>query len=311
MKVAVLYGGISRERDVSLSTGKGMAQACRENGHDVVEIDFRGTRKCLEKILHLNVDLVFIGLHGRLGEDGRVQALLDMLNIPYVGSGVLASSLAMDKAKAKQFFNQAGIRIAREVLLYKNEFDPNHFSMDLPLPVVIKPNQEGSTIGLTIAKTMVEVVKGIKEAFQFDDKVLVEEFIGGKEVTVAVLGNRGNVKSLPVVEIVPKNEYYDYESKYAQGGSEHFVPARITADLTRKLQKQSAEAHNILGCDTYSRVDFIIPNDGSEPVILEVNTLPGMTPTSLFPDAAREVGYDYNQMMEKLANLSLIKGSAN
>lgn len=304
MKIAVLYGGVSAEREVSLSTGKKIIGALESKGHEVVGVDFHPNK--LSEILELDVDAVFIGLHGKFGEDGRLQSLLDMLNIPYVGSGVLASALAMDKARSKQFFKNAGIRTAQELVLEKKLYDESKLEVPFGFPVVVKPNHEGSTIGLTIAKNKEEMLSGIAAAFLHDHTVLVEEFIAGKEVTVGVMGDKGKVKALPVVEIVPKNAYYDYESKYAEGGSEHFVPARVDEATTSLLQEQAVLAHEVLGCEVYSRVDFIIPENG-KPVILEVNTLPGMTPTSLYPDAAKEVGLSYPEMIEKLIQLSLQK----
>ncbi|WP_273852239.1 D-alanine--D-alanine ligase family protein [Guptibacillus spartinae] len=304
MKIGVLYGGTSAEREVSLSSGKGIMKALKENGHEVVGVDFHPER--LSEVMELDVDIVFIGLHGKYGEDGRIQGLLDMLKIPYVGSGVLGSAVAMDKAKSKKVLKDSGIRLAQDLVLHKSD---DLQSMNLPFgyPVVVKPNSEGSTIGLTIAHSEEELQKGIEEAFRFDDTVILEEFISGTEVTVAVMGSKGEVKPLPVVEIVPKNAYYDYESKYAEGGSEHIVPARISKTFTELIQNQSVVAHELLGCDTYSRVDYIVPKDGSAPVFLEVNTLPGMTPTSLFPDAAKEIGYSYEQMIESLIQLGLKK----
>jgi D-alanine-D-alanine ligase len=305
MKIAVLYGGVSAEREVSLSTGKQIIAALESKGHHVVGIDFHPSR--LHELLELQADVVFLGLHGKYGEDGRLQGLLDMLNIPYVGSGALASGIAMDKAKSKQFFKEAGIAIAKELVLYKKSYQEDQIDLSFDFPVVVKPNREGSTIGLTIAQNKDEMLKGIADAFLHDDTILVEQFVSGKEVTVAVMGEHGDMKALPVVEIVPKNAYYDYESKYAEGGSIHYVPARIDDETTSLLQRNAVLAHEVLGCEVYSRVDFIVPHDSSEPVILEVNTLPGMTPTSLFPDAAREVGLDYPSMIEKLIDLSLNK----
>ncbi|MBD7964678.1 D-alanine--D-alanine ligase family protein [Fictibacillus norfolkensis] len=305
MKIAVLYGGVSAEREVSLSTGKQIISALESKGHEVTGIDFHPSR--LKDLLELEADIVFLGLHGKYGEDGRLQGLLDMMEIPYVGSGALASGIAMDKAKSKQFFKEANIHIAKEKVLYRKSYDENQLELSFDFPAVVKPNREGSTIGLTIAQNHDELLKGIAEAFLHDDTILVEQFVSGKEVTVAVMGEHNNYKALPVVEIEPKNAFYDYESKYAEGGSIHYVPARLDESTTAKLQKQAVLAHEVLGCEVYSRVDFIVPHDGSEPVILEVNTLPGMTPTSLFPDAAKEIGMDYPSMIEKLIELSLKK----
>ncbi|WLR53125.1 D-alanine--D-alanine ligase [Bacillus tianshenii] len=305
MKIAVLYGGTSAEREVSLSSGKGIMNALKAKGHEVIGIDFHPRQTA--ELLSLDVDLVFIGLHGRLGEDGSIQALLDVAGIPYVGSGVLASALAMDKAKSKKLFASAGIRVAGDLTLHKAEFEQSDFNMPFEFPVVVKPNREGSTIGLTIAHTQAELESGIELAFQHDEEIMIEEFINGKEVTIAVMGERGKEKAFPVIEIVPKNKYYDYESKYAAGGSEHIIPARVEDDVTHLLMKNAVLAHQSLGCDVYSRADFIVPEDGGEPVILEVNTLPGMTPTSLFPDAANHVGISYENMIQGLLDLSMKK----
>lgn len=307
MKIGVLYGGTSAEREVSLSSGKGIIEALKKKNHEVIGIDFRGTKECLDQIINLQVDIFFIGLHGRLGEDGRVQGLLDLLNKPYVGSNVLGSALAMDKTKSKKMFELAGIRVANEKVVEKYNFNDKNFTTTLSYPVVVKPNHEGSTIGLTIAENEEQLLAGIAAAFNHDDVVLLEEFISGIEVTVAVMGNKGSVKALPIVEIVPKNAYYDYEAKYAPGMSEHIVPARLTDEMTALIQKQAVLAHEALSCDIYSRVDFIVPHDGTAPVVLEVNTLPGMTPTSLYPDAAREIGLTYEDMIDKLIGLSLKK----
>lgn len=186
MKIAVLYGGVSAEREVSLSTGKQIIAALQSKGHDVTGIDFHPSR--LNELLNLEADIVFLGLHGKYGEDGRLQGLLDMLDIPYVGSGALASGIAMDKAKSKQFFKEAGINIANEKVLYRKSYVEDQLELSFEFPAVVKPNREGSTIGLTIAQNRQELLKGIAEAFLHDDTILVEQFVSGKEVTVAVMG---------------------------------------------------------------------------------------------------------------------------
>ncbi|HHW35971.1 MAG TPA: D-alanine--D-alanine ligase [Bacillales bacterium] len=303
MKVAVLYGGTSGEREVSLSSGKGIINALEKKGHEVIGIDFNPSK--INELLTLDVDVVFIGLHGRFGEDGRIQGLLDMLNIPYVGSGVLGSALAMNKVKAKRIMESVGIRVAKDQAINAETFNRENFVFEIDYPVVVKPASEGSTIGITIAGNEQELLTGIEEAFKHDEDVLVEEFIAGMEVTVSVLGKKGAEQALPVIEIVPKSKFYDYEAKYAPGGSDHIIPARVSAEITEYLQKNAVLAHQSLNCKTYSRTDFIVPFDGTLPVVLEVNTLPGMTPTSLFPDAAREIGLSYEDMIERLIELSI------
>ncbi|MGV2620305.1 UNVERIFIED_CONTAM: D-alanine--D-alanine ligase [Halobacillus marinus] len=306
MKIAVLYGGTSGEREVSLSTGKGIINALKNKGHEVVSVDFSPDR--INEVLDLDVDLVFIGLHGRFGEDGKIQGVLDMMELPYVGSGVLASALAMDKAKSKQLFSLNGLHTAKSVaydvrdstLFHKIE---EEIKKEFQLPFVIKPNQEGSTLGLTIVKEEKQIKGAIETAAKSDTDILVEDFISGREVTVPVIGKKGKEQALPVIEIIPKNDYYDFDSKYKPGGSEHIVPAKVEDALTEKLHQHAVLAHQLLGCDVYSRVDFII-NERNEPVILEVNTLPGMTPTSLFPDSAQAVGWSYDDLIQKFVDLS-------
>lgn len=309
MKVAVLYGGISKEREVSLSSGKGIMEALKQKGHEVIGIDFHPER--LEEIIRLDADCVFIGLHGKYGEDGRIQGLLDMLDIPYVGSGVLASALAMDKTKAKQIFQMNHIPVPKgEAFSINDSTDIDFLARQINLryepPFVIKPNREGSTLGLTIVTDADQVKDAVKLAGESDERILVEDFVKGKELTVAVLGLPGEEKALPIIEIVPKNEYYDYESKYAEGGSEHIIPARISKELTEQIQAYAIRAHQVLHCEIYSRVDFILDCHYT-PHILEVNTLPGLTPTSLFPDTAKTIGLSYNDMVEEFVRLSIAK----
>ncbi|RDW22026.1 D-alanine--D-alanine ligase family protein [Oceanobacillus chungangensis] len=307
MKIAVLYGGISGEREVSLASGNGIMNALKQKGHDVVGIDFNPYK--LDEIIKLEVDLVFIGLHGKYGEDGRIQGLLDMLNIPYVGSGVLASALAMDKAKAKNIFEMNHIPVAKSnVFRLTNKMDITTIVQEIEnsftLPFVIKPNREGSTLGLSIIQDKSDITQAVQNALSSDDTILAEDFIKGRELTVPVLGEVGHEKALPIIEIIPKNAFYDYESKYAPGGSEHIVPAPMDDSLAKQIQEYAVLAHQSLGCEIYSRVDFIL-SENNTPIILEVNTLPGMTPTSLFPDSAKAVHMSYEEMVDTFVTLSL------
>ena len=307
MRIAVLYGGTSKEREVSLSTGEGMIKALRHLGHDVVAIDFNPA-KLTQHINDLeNVDFVLIGVHGKQGEDGRVQGFLELLDLPYLGSGVLASSLAMDKSRAKQIFANEGLPIARSQTFSKKMNIKEIYQTVIETfdyPFVIKPNQEGSTLGLTFVHQQEEVEKALHLAFSHDDQLIVEDFVEGRELTVSVFGDQGEEEALPIIEIIPKNKYYDYEAKYSEGGSQHIVPANIAESLTNRIQSLAVKAHQALGCESYSRVDFILNNQG-EPIILEVNTLPGMTPTSLYPDAAAAIGLSYEDMLEKLVRLAM------
>lgn len=307
MKIAVLYGGVSNEREVSLSSSKGIMEALKKNGHEVIGIDFHPER--LEEVIQLDVDVVFIGLHGKHGEDGAVQGLLDMLEIPYVGSGTMASAIAMNKFKAKQLFETVGIPVAKgKAYRVKQATVLDELAKDIheqfTFPFVIKPNQEGSTVGLTIVKKAEETKAAIELAAASDEYILVEQFIKGTELTVPVMGKINEEKALPIIEIIPKNDLYDYESKYAADGSEHIIPARLDADVTEKIQSYAVLAHQVLGCKTYSRADFLLTEDNI-PYILEVNTLPGMTPTSLFPDAAKHVDLSYEEMIEQFVQLTV------
>jgi len=307
MKIAVLYGGVSKEREVSISSSKGIMRALKQNGHDVIGIDFNP--KDLHEIIDLDVDLVFIGLHGKFGEDGSIQGLLDMLQIPYVGSGVMASAVAMDKFKAKQLFGTQGIPIAKGERFQILENTDIHsivkqIHTNFQIPFVIKPNREGSTLGLTIVTDETQTEAAIHKAIKSDTFILVEEFIDGKELTVPVMGKMNEEIALPIIEIIPKNELYDYESKYKEGGSEHIIPARISEELTEKIKNYAVLAHQVLGCETYSRADFLLTDDLT-PYILEVNTLPGMTPTSLFPDSARKNNLSYEEMIETFVQLTV------
>ncbi len=307
MKIGVLYGGISGEREVSISSSKGIIKALEAKGYDVYPVDFHPER--LSDIIELDVDLVYIALHGKYGEDGRVQSLLDMLGIPYIGSNVLASALAMDKSKAKEIFSLHGIPVAKsEVYTYSQALDLSNLVEEIKekfeTPFIIKPNSEGSTLGLSIINQDEEIKDALIHAFESDDKVLVESYLDGMELTVPVLGELDHEKALSVIEIVIESELYDYEAKYSTGGSEHVIPARISDEKTKEIQALAIKAHKALGCEVYSRADFILTQDGT-PYILEVNTLPGMTETSLFPDACRVEGIAYEEMIERFIQITL------
>lgn len=308
INVAVIYGGKSKEREVSLKSGKGIAAALKNKGCNVTEIDY--ISKDFISLLN-GIDVVYIALHGKYGEDGRIQGLLDMLEIPYVGSGVLASALAMNKAKSKRIFEYYGIRVAKDLVVRQGDdfgLLTSKINTQFAYPLVVKPNQEGSTIGLSIVANQMELEQAIKNALSFDNEIIVEEYIDGTEVTVAIFETDEKIEALPIIEIIPnKNKYYDYESKYSIGGSDHIIPARIDSNIEKIVKQWAIDAHKLLGCETFSRVDFIIPSDGTEPVILEVNTLPGMTETSLYPDAARAVGISYEDIVYKFVQEALKK----
>jgi len=301
--VAVLMGGRSAEREVSLHTGEQVAAALGQTGHRVTEID-TGESGFIAKLAELSPEVAFICLHGRFGEDGTVQGLLELLEIPYVGSGVLASALAMDKVMSKHFFAAAGIPSPTYVALDAGRpYDVDDITGRVGPRTVVKPANEGSAIGVTIAHAPDELPAAIEEAFRHDDSVLVEAFVAGVEVTVGVLGN-DELTALPTLEIVPEHEFYDYESKYVPGMSAHIIPARVDEHIREECTRLSIEAHRALKCRGMSRTDTIVAEDGRV-YVLEVNTIPGMTSTSLLPDAARAAGIEFPELCATLVRLAL------
>ena len=298
MKVAVLMGGRSPEREVSLRSGHNASQALKDAGFDVVEIDAQAD--IAQKIFENKADVVFIALHGELGEDGTLQGLLEYIGVPYTGSGVMASAVAMDKCMSKKLFSAAGvptpgyIEICRET----DNDDIREMLEDKKLepPIVIKPNSLGSTIGISILYDFDGLEAAVKEAFNYSHKVLIEEFVPGKEITVGILGGKEPF-AVPSIEIVPKGEYYTYETKYLPGMSDHIIPARIGEEANILAEELALKAHNALECYGMSRVDMIVREDGKI-FVLEVNTIPGMTQTSLLPEAAAKIGIDFREFVK-------------
>ena len=303
IRVAVLKGGRSAERAVSLNSGAQAAVALRTAGFDVVEID-TGEDDFIAELNASEADVAFIALHGRFGEDGTVQGLCELLELPYVGSGVLASALAMDKVMSKRFFSEAGLVTPDYAVLQRHAlYDINALVEALGDKTVVKPANEGSSVGMTIVHDPSELSAAIEKAFGFDRQVLVERFVAGTEVTVAVLGN-DEVTALPTLEIVPENEFYDYDSKYIPGMCRHIIPARVSAAAAEECQRLSVAAHKALGCRGLSRADTIVAEDGTV-WLLEVNTIPGMTSTSLVPDAARAAGIEFPELCRMLVEFAL------
>ena len=302
-RVAVLKGGRSAEREVSLNSGAQVATALREAGHDVTEID-TGDADFIAAIQRLRPDVAFICLHGRFGEDGTVQGLLELLDTPYVGSGVLASALAMDKEMSKQVFVMAGLRTPAYLVLRAGEtVDTQAITAELGPKTVVKPAREGSSVGLHIVHEPGELAAAISDAFDHDDLLVIERFEPGVEVTVAVVGNR-DPQALPTLEVVPVNEFYDYDSKYVPGMSQHIIPARVSEEARVEAQRLAIEAHKALGCMGVTRSDTIVTPEGVV-YLLETNTIPGMTTTSLVPDAARAAGIAFPELCDQLVALAL------
>lgn len=306
LRVAVLAGGWSREREVSLKSGRAVFGALNR---DQYEVDWFDPRDDLKRLMdrRAEIDMAFILLHGRLGEDGRMQGMLDILNIPFVGSGVLSSATAIHKERSKGIFRTKGLNVAKEVILRRGEArGVAEIMATLGTPVVVKPVSEGSSIGMCISAVKEEIEKGIQRAFEFSSRVMVEEYIAGREVTCCVLGN-SRLEVLPVVEIRPdkRHVFFDYAAKYTPGATEEICPAPISEGLRREVERAGKAAHRALGCAVWSRTDMIVRDDRI--FVLETNTIPGMTETSLFPLAARGAGWSFSELLDRLITLSLEK----
>lgn len=297
MKIGVLLGGNSAEREVSLASGKAISAACKELGHNVLDLDPQFDVRLLVPDL-LTVDLVFNGLHGGDGENGVIPGFLQSLGVKYTGSKTEASAICMDKRISKALVHRKDLLTPNWVSLANN--DPLPLVGDMVFPVVIKPNDQGSTIGLTVVKDESELDDAIELARKFANVVLIEEFIVGKEITVTVIGD----KAYPIVEIVPSHGLYDYECKYNQGMTEYFCPANIDKDLTKAIQESALKIHKLLGCRHYSRADFRLDENGKA-WFLELNTLPGMTETSLVPKAAKASGLSFPELIQTIINEAL------
>lgn len=297
MKIAVISGGQSAEAGVSRVSAAGVTNALLANYPNTQNFELDQTLTA--ELVKFQPDVVFPVLHGPPGEDGTLQGYLEILGLKYVGSGVHASSVAMDKVVAKHIFAAAGLPLAKQaVVLRQNSIaDSIETIRQLGSSVVVKPATQGSALGVTRVENENELSKALKLAFEYDPKILVEERVLGKEITVGVLQTVKGAQALPVIEIVTGNEdWYDFEHRYTAGLSDHLVPAPLTEAQTKRLQEIAVRAHTALGCRDLSRADFVVPDDDSE-VLLEVNTLPGMTPTSLYPDAANVMGLDFEALV--------------
>ena len=293
-KVALLSGGTSGEREISIASGKSTSKALMDSGFQVTNLD-PSNKEDLKTLIDGDFDVAFLVLHGRKGEDGVIQGFLDLIDLPYTGSGVWSSSTAMNKARSKVFYRQEGIPTPQSVTIRKDIYrDPSEIIDLLGEKCVVKPSTEGSSLGVFIVEGREQLAKAMNDVFEYDDQALVERYVKGRELTVAVLGN-DDPDVLPVIEIVPKNDSYDFESKYQPGGSEHICPANLPEEVALKVQDYAKRAHKALSCAGVSRSDFLVEEDGSC-WILETNTLPGMTSTSLLPDAARAVGISFEEL---------------
>lgn len=327
-KVLLLVGGTSPEREVSKSTGKSVYNALLNLGYEVVVIDpayginqpfevqkYFQEEDCAEVsnenyldavnlISPTEINVAFLALHGKYGEDGTIQSLLELKGLKFTGSKVLASAIAMDKIMSKILFEEYKVPTPKWFHFHNGEYTTEEIDVRITnqfgYPAVIKPNDQGSTVGLTICKSSDQLTEAIRNAFEYSDRILVEEFIPGKELTVAVIDN----KALPVLEIKPKHGVYDYECKYTSGMSDYIVPAEIPSDVSISMQDIAVQACKSLRCEVYARVDFRLSPE-NKIYTLEVNTLPGMTSLSLVPKMAKAVGMSFEQLVEKIISLSL------
>ncbi|MGE0084599.1 MAG: D-alanine--D-alanine ligase [Desulfococcaceae bacterium] len=304
LTIALLSGGISSERDVSLNSGNQVFEALDKEKYHILRYDPKTDLKKLVTDAP-EIDAALIILHGPYGEDGTVQGLLDLLGIPYQGAGVLGSALAMNKLAAKQMYEKAGLPVPPYTVIRKGQMpDPQTLLKHPGFPMVIKPVSGGSSIGMSIVRSPDALNEALEKGFCYDHCLLAETYIKGVEVTGGVIGN-DNPEALPLVEIIPGTgyEFFNYEAKYQPGASKEICPARIDEILTRKVQEYAVAAHRALFCKGYSRTDFILRNQ--EIYVLETNTIPGMTKTSLLPQAAKAAGIGFSQLLDRLINLSL------
>jgi D-alanine-D-alanine ligase len=293
-KVGVLMGGLSREREISLKTGKAILKALLEKGYNAHPMDVG--YDIAEVLLREKPECAFLALHGRFGEDGTIQGMLELMKIPYTGSGVLASALANHKVMSKRIFLCEKIPTPTCDVFQRGEIEKDPLRpMSLPLPVVVKPVREGSTIGVSIVRKEEELLPALREAAKFDEEILVEEFVKGREITVGIVGDL----PLPIIEIVPKSGFYDYHSKYTKGETQYILPARIPREKYLYAQEIALKAFRVLGCSGCARVDLMTNEEGC-PSIIDVNTMPGMTETSLLPQAAAYAGIAFEELVERI-----------
>jgi len=304
-RVALIAGGTSGEREISIASGNGAKGALEEAGFTVEWID-PANKDDLKRLIDEQFDVAFLCMHGKMGEDGTLQGMLELLHIPYTCSGVQASAIAMDKIKSKILYAEAGIPTASSInLTAGQDIDYDEIQKKLGIPCVVKPATEGSALGVELVSSADDLPAAVERVLEIDSQALVEQFVSGTEITVAVLGN-DDAHALPVIQIVPTGEFYDFDSKYKPGGSKHICPAPIDDEVAQRAQNYAVKAHYALGCSGVSRTDFIIDSNGV-PWILETNTIPGMTATSLLPDAARAAGMSFPEMCSTLINYALEK----
>ncbi len=304
MKIAVFMGGSSEEREVSLNSGAAVVEALRKKGHEVSAYDVEWYGKhtifsAVDKIRENDIDVVFLALHGGLGENGGVQGILEAAGLAYTGSGIAGSAVALDKHISKTIFLRHGIRTAPWITGLPEEINSAGIEREIGFPCVVKPVDQGSTIGLTVVKNSEQVRKAVETAAGVGNRIMVEAYIPGKELSVPVLGDH----ALPAIEIRPSHETYDYECKYSSGMTQYFVPAPIPEELAEETRESALKAFRILGLRDIARIDFRLDVEG-KPSCLEANTLPGMTATSLVPKSAAAAGIDFPELVERIAGMA-------
>lgn len=340
IKVAVLCGGISSEREISLKSGEQVAKNLPKNKYEVKVLEITKNNRWLlrsdlamigktvddkrslvisdqnalinQEKLSKKIDVVFIALHGKYGEDGRIQALLDLVGVPYTGSKVLASALGMNKIRTNDLVEKYGISVPKTFAINKNNYKVEKITAEiknkLGFPCVVKPNESGSSVGITIVKKTNGLKKAFSEAFKEDDLVLAQQYIKGREITCGILGNSksGKLLAMPPVEIIPGNEFFDYHAKYFSQKTQEICPAKISQKLTLKVKNLAKKIHQSLGCDGLTRTDFIL-TPAEKYYFLEINTIPGLTEASICPREARALGWSFSKFLDRQIELALEK----
>ena len=305
-KILVLMGGISTEREISLKSGNAVAKALKEADYEVETLDIQPDN--ISKITEIKPDAVYLALHGKGGEDGCIQGMLEWMGIPYTGPGVAASAVCMDKSLTKKILLQCGIPTPKSVEYTKEQCtDTDKVTKELisqlGIPMVLKSPCQGSSIGVVIVRDEASIADAMDEIFKYGDVLLAEQFVSGTEISVPVVGN-DTQEVFPIIEIVPTSEFYDFRSKYTPGMSQHIIPARISKEASEKVNRLAAEVYKKTGCRGVSRIDFIV-DENDNPFVIEINTLPGMTETSLVPDSAKHAGISFPQLVDKIVKLAL------
>lgn len=301
-KIVVVMGGPSTEAEVSLRSGTAILEALKAKGYNAEGLELNPATFAND-IKASGAEFVFNALHGKFGEDGIIQGTLEMMGIPYTGSGVMAAAVTMDKVASKRFFMAEGIPTPKAHTYFRYEFKKRDLTgeilQEFSVPVVVKASSQGSSIGVVIVEKAEELEAALSEAFKYDREVLVEEFIKGRELTVAVWGNEEKQEALPIIEITTVTGRYDYVTKYKVGASTHIIPAPLPEEVTKKVKEIAIRAFAVCGCSGMARVDFMLGED-NQPYVIEVNTIPGMTETSLVPDAGRAAGIEFPELCARI-----------